>query len=156
MPRKLPIPAHFNPTMVGQVWRVPYEERAAQALEWARTHELKPSGTDKTRVCLLLIDCQNTFCIPEFELFVSGRWGQGAVDDNTRLCRFIYENLPIITEIHATLDTHKAAQIFHSLFWIDEKGEHPTPMTVISVADVETGAWRVNPDVSGVKGNRRL
>ncbi len=152
MPRRLPIPAHFNPATVGQVWRVPYEERAAQALEWARIHELKPSGTDKKRVCLLLIDCQNTFCIPEFELFVRGRSGQGAVDDNTRLCRFIYENLQFITEIRATLDTHKAAQIFHSLFWINEEGEHPTPMTVVSVEDVETGAWRVNPDVTGVKG----
>jgi nicotinamidase-related amidase len=75
-----------------------------------------------------------------------------AVEDNTRLCRFIYENLHVITEIHATLDTHKAAQIFHALFWVNQEGEHPAPMTVISVEDVEAGLWRINPDVSGSAG----
>lgn len=148
----LPIPDYFDPSQVGRVWRVPYQERATQALEWAALHGLTPSATDRTRICLLLIDCQNTFCIPGFELFVGGRSGQGAVQDNTRLCRFIYENLHVITEIHATLDTHKAAQIFHALFWINDKGEHPGAMTVISVEDVETGAWRVNPDVSRFAG----
>ena len=148
----LPIPAHFDPAKVSKVWRVPYEERAAQALEWARLHDLKPAGSDKTRICLLLIDCQNTFCMPGFELFVGGRSGQGAVEDNTRLCRFIYRNLHAITEIHVTLDTHKAAQIFHALFWVNERGEHPAPMTVISVEDVDKGVWRVNPDLSRLTG----
>jgi len=55
---------------------------------------------DKTRICLLLIDVQNTFCIPGFELFVGGQSGSGAVDDNVRLCEFIYRNLGLISELH--------------------------------------------------------
>jgi hypothetical protein len=27
----LPIPSHFDPTKVGEIWRVPYEERAREA-----------------------------------------------------------------------------------------------------------------------------
>ena len=38
-------------------------------------------------------DVQNTFCLPDFELFVSGRSGTGAVDDNRRLCEFIYRHI---------------------------------------------------------------
>ena len=40
--------------------------------------------------CLLLVDVQNTFCIPGYELFVGGQSGNGAVEDNMRLCQFIY------------------------------------------------------------------
>ena len=45
----------------------------------------------------------------------------------------------------ATLDTHAAAQIFHPVFWVDERGEHPAPHTVIRLEDVEGGRYRVNP-----------
>lgn len=159
MPERLPIPAHFDPDRVGQVWRVPYEERAAQAAQWARLHKLTPSGDDKNRICLLLVDCQNTFCIPDFELFVGGKSGFGAVEDNTRLCRFIYENLHLISAIHATLDTHRAVQIFHAVFWINDEGEHPAPLTVITADDVETGSWKVNPAISrfaGMDGHEKV
>ena len=33
---ELPVPEHFDPEGVGEVWRVPYQERAAEAEEWAR------------------------------------------------------------------------------------------------------------------------
>ena len=69
--------------------------------------------TDKLKISLLLVDVQNTFCIPEFELYVGGTSGTGAVDDNRRLCEFIYRNLNMITEICPTMDTHQAVQIFH-------------------------------------------
>ena len=114
--RELPIPDHFEPDAVGQVWRVPYGERAAQAAAWAGGHAIAPAAADDRRVCLLAIDVQNTFCLPDFELFVGGRSGRGAVEDNARLCAFIYRNLASITEIHPTLDTHTAMQIFHPVF----------------------------------------
>lgn len=144
----LPIPNHFDPATVGQVWRVPYQQRAEEAIAWAVDHHIQPAATDQTRVCLLVIDAQNTFCVPDFELFVGGRSGIGAVDDNVRLCEFIYRNLGSITEIAPTMDTHTAMQIFHPFFWVNGAGQHPSPMTMISLEDVETGKWQVNPAVA--------
>ncbi len=146
---QLPIPAHFNSKKVGEVWRVPYQERAAEAEVWAKQHNIKQASSDKTRICLLLIDVQNTFCIPGFELFVGGKSGTGAVEDNQRLCEFIYRNLGAITTIVPTLDTHTATQIFHPIFWINAAGEHPIPAaTSITPADIEQGIWQVNPAVA--------
>lgn len=145
----LPIPAFFNPEEIGEVWRVPYPVRAAQAKTWAKQHNIEPAARDTTRICLLAIDVQNTFCLPQFELFVGGRSGTGAIEDNARLCEFIYRNLGLITEIVPTMDTHAATQIFHPIFWIDEAGENPTPtITTISLDDVQKGIWRVNPEIA--------
>ena len=133
---QLPVPSHFDTQKVGEVWRVPYQQRAVEARNWAKQYNIQPASEDKTRVCLLLIDVQNTFCIPEFELFVGGQSGTGAVDDNVRLCEFIYRNLGVITAIAPTLDTHTAMQIFHPVFWINAAGDHPTP-----AATSITPAW---------------
>ena len=124
---------------------MPYEERAAQAEAWAGEHGIAPSAEDEVRVCLLLVDVQNTFCIPGFELFVGGRSGAGAVADNIRLCEFVYRNLGRITQVVATLDTHRAMQIFHPAWLVDAAGRHPAPYTLVSAEDVERGAWRFNP-----------
>ena len=147
--RQLPIPPHFQPDAVGTVWRVPYQERADEAGVWGRRHQIPPAAADTLRVCLVIVDCQNTFCIPGYELFVAGASGLGAVEDNLRLCLFLYRNLDVITEIVPTLDTHTPAQIFHSLFWVNAAGEHPGPHTAISPEDVETGRWQANPALAG-------
>jgi nicotinamidase-related amidase len=133
---------------------VAYDARAGEAREWAQRHGIEPAASDTRRLCLLLIDCQNTFCVPEFELFVGGRSGQGAVEDNVRLCEFIYRNLGAITEIVPTLDTHTTIQIFHPIFWVNEAGEHPVgAQTVISPDDLEQGVWRVDPDIAEAAEN---
>jgi nicotinamidase-related amidase len=143
---QLPIPHHFQPANVGEIWRVPYQQRSGEARSWAQKHQLRPTAQGNTNVKLLLIDVQNTFCLPDFELFVGGKSGRGAIDDNVRLCEFIYRNLGEIDQIIATMDTHHLHQIFHPIFWIDAAGEHPTPaVTTISPADVVSGKWRVNP-----------
>jgi nicotinamidase-related amidase len=153
----LPIPDFFDPARVGAVWRVPYEERAAQAAGWARSHGLRPAAADRTRICLIAVDVQNTFCIPGFELFVAGRSGRAAVDDNVRLCRFIYRHLNAITQIYPTLDTHTPVQIFHPVFWVNDAGEHPAPYTSLSADDVRRGRWRVNPAAAGrITASHRL
>ncbi|HEY9634628.1 MAG TPA: isochorismatase [Coleofasciculaceae cyanobacterium] len=152
----LPTPPHFDTAKVGEVWRVPYQQRAVEAKDWAKKYNIQPAAEDKTRICLLLIDVQNTFCIPEFELFVSGKSGMGAVEDNVRLCEFIYRNLGVISAIAPTMDTHTAMQIFHPIFWINEAGEHPTPAaTLITPEDIQQGRWKVNPVVANslVNGN---
>ena len=141
---QLPVPKHFNPKRLDQVWRVPYQERATEALAWAKKHAITPAAKDTVRICLMPIDCQNTFCLPDFELFVGGRSGRGAVEDNGRLCEFIYKNLGTITEIDPTLDTHTAMQIFHSVFLVNDQGDHPPPMTLVALDDIENGTWKVN------------
>jgi nicotinamidase-related amidase len=144
---QLPIPQHFQPQTVGEIWRVPYQDRSSAARLWAKQHQLIPTAQTQSNIKLLLIDVQNTFCLPDFELFVGGSSGRGAIEDNIRLCEFIYRNLGEIDQIIATLDTHHLHQIFHPVFWIDEQGEHPTPaVTTISPADVQSGEWRVNPE----------
>jgi nicotinamidase-related amidase len=145
----LPLPRHFDPAIVGKVWQVAYQQRAAEAEAWAKRHQLASTASDLKRVCLLLVDCQNTFCTPGFELFVAGRSGNGAVEDSCRLCEFIYRNLGSITQIIATLDTHSAIQIFHPVFWVDAHGRHPLGgQTVISFEDVRSGKWQINSAIA--------
>jgi nicotinamidase-related amidase len=145
---ELPLPAHFEPSRLGEVWRVPYEDRAREAPEWADEHGIAPAAEDAFRICLLAVDVQNTFCIPDFELFVAGRSGTGAVDDNRRLCEFVYRNLGEITQIFPSLDTHHAMQVFHAIWLVDEQGNHPAPFTLISAEDVAAGRWRLNSAVA--------
>jgi nicotinamidase-related amidase len=146
--RELPLPEHFDPNRVGEVWRVPYEDRAHEASAWADEHGLGLAAEDSFRLCLLAVDIQNTFCIPDFELFVAGRSGTGAVDDNRRLCEFIYRNLGEITKIFPSLDTHHAMQVFHAIWLVDENGDHPAPYTLVSAEDVASGRWRMNSAVA--------
>jgi nicotinamidase-related amidase len=144
----LPLPSHFSPARIGEVWPVPYQARAQEARQWASQYGIRPASKDSFKVCLIAIDVQNTFCIPGFELFVGGRSGNGAVEDNRRLCEFIYQNLGQITQITATLDTHTAMQIFHSIFLVNEQGEHPAPLTLISYDDLLHGKWKFNPAIA--------
>ena len=145
---QLPIPSFFDSDKVDRIWRVPFQQRAAEAKAWAKQHSLQPAAQDRQKIGLLLIDVQNTFCIPEFELFVGGRSGIGAVEDNVRLCQFIYRHLGVITEIAATMDTHTAMQIFHAVFWINDAGEHPPAAITITLEDVQQGRWRPNPAIA--------
>ena len=140
-----PIPPFFDADQVGKVWRVLYEERAKQAGDWALQNGLQPAAAVKSHNWLLLVDVQNTFCIPGFELFVAGRSGIGAVDDNIRLCQFIYRNLGAITTISATMDTHLSQQVFHAIFFVDKAGNHPSPYTNIQARELEMGKWKFNP-----------
>jgi len=141
----LPIPPHFDPNKAGEVWRVPYAELAQKAEQWANYHTIKPASHDRFTICLVAVDVQNTFSIPGFELYVGGRSGTGAIDDNRRLCEFIYRNLDVITQICPTMDTHQVMQIFHPIFLINANGEHPPPFTLISFEDIRNGIWKFNP-----------
>lgn len=148
MKQQLPIPPHFHPGRVGEVWKVDYQPRAAEAAAWAEKHNITPAWQDDPKVALIAIDEQNTFCLPGFELFVGGRSGTGAVDDSRRLCEFIYRNLHRLSKIIATLDTHSAMQIFHPIFLVDEQGRHPTPNTMVSFEDIQSGRWKFNPEIA--------
>lgn len=145
---QLPIPDFFDAARVGEIWKVDYAARADQARKFALQHNLKPASASKERISLMLIDVQNTFCMPGFELFVGGRSGNGAVEDNVRLCEFIYRNLGKLTHIIATMDTHMSQQIFHPIFFVDAEGNHPAPYTDIHLEELQSGKWKFNPALS--------
>ena len=102
-------------------------------------------ASNKTRLEFLIIDPQNSFCHPtEGELFVPG-----ADKDAERLAKLIDKLLYEIDDIHVTLDTHHELDVAHPIFWVNEKGEHPSPFTGISKDDVIKGVWKpFNPKLA--------
>ncbi len=150
----IPCPDFYDPQKVSTVYRVDYAQRSSAAVDYRSRYGIKPASLDIQKNLLLLIDVQNTFCIPEFELFVGGISGRGAVEDNQRLCDFIYHNLGMISDISVTLDTHTVMQIFHPLFFIDGFGNHPSPYTDIQLEDVLVGKWKFNPEIADHLGIR--
>jgi nicotinamidase-related amidase len=140
----LPLPPHWDPARVGEVWRVDYAARYEDAERWRREHGIRPAAQDRFRLALVVVDVQNTFCTPGFELFVAGRSGTGALDDTRRLTEFVYRNLDAITQVVPTLDTHQALQIFHRILLVDEQGNSPEPFTLISAEDVESRRWQID------------
>jgi len=143
----LPLPTHYRPDEVADIRLVNAGEIANQAAAYAKAHGVKPAAGDRVKRSLMMIDEQIDFCSPQGSLFVGGRSGTGAVDDARRLLEWAYINLGSITEMCASMDTHKIMQIFHPQFWSNEQGEHPAPFTMISVDEVEKGIWQVNPGV---------
>lgn len=133
---ELSMPAFYEAQKVGEVYLPRYEDILKEALRARREDNLKPAALDKFRVAVFGIDEQIGFCVPGASLFVPG-----AVDDIRRGCEFIYRNLDKITEVHYSLDTHRAYQIFHQTFWIDENGNHPDPFTLITTDDIKKGKW---------------
>lgn len=82
------------------------------------------------------IDWQNDFVDPKGSLYVNG-----ADQDAHRFAQMILRLKDKITGIHATLDSHQLVHIAHPIWWINSKGEHPNPFTIISLDDVENGIW---------------
>ena len=118
----------------------------------ASSTAIATAADDRFRIALVVVDVQNTFCTPGFELFVAGRSGTGALDDSRRLCEFVYRNLGALTQSVPTLDTHQALQIFHRTCSIDEAG---TPSG--AVHDGHRGGCRRGPlaDQPGGRGGPR-
>lgn len=145
----LPLPAHYD-AKTSEQWGFAPKQSAifTAAADWRKAHNIRPAGSDKTNVHLLLIDVQKDFCFPEGSLYVAGRSGRGAIDDNRRMAEFIYRNLGSITNISTTMDTHFAYQIFFPSFWVDRDGSPLTPYRTITVKDIETGDVRPNPAVA--------
>ncbi len=121
---------------------------AEAAAEWRSAHGIRPAGADETNLHLLLIDVQKDFCLPEGSLYVAGRSGTGAIDDTRRIAEFIYRNLPVLTNVTTTMDTHFAYQIFFPSFWLDAAGDPLTAHRVITSDEIATGAVRPNPAVA--------
>lgn len=140
------LPSFYDPANAAR-WDYRPDEQAIfeEATRWQREYGIRPSSTDRLRIYLLLIDLQKDFCFPEGSLYVGGRSGRGAVEDNDRIARFIYRNLGAITEISCTMDTHYPFQIFSPAFWQDEDGLPPQAHREVTADDVRSGRLRPNP-----------
>lgn len=149
---ELPVPSFFDPQNAEKIYMIDYAAIEKAALEARKKAGIMPAATDSQRITLMGIDLQNTFCLPTAQLFVAGRNGRGAIDDNIRLARFIYKNAGALSNIALTMDTHERFQIFHPAFWVNSKGEYHGPNTTISVEDVEKGVWKVNPEAAALVG----
>jgi len=146
---ELPVPEFYDSANASRWGYAPDQEALLRrAAEWREAYGIGPSAEDSVRVHLVLIDLQKDFCFPEGTLFVGGRSGRGALDDNDRTARFIYRNLASLTEITCTLDTHYPLQIFSPSFWLDENGAVPPAHTEVTVEDLRSGRLRPNPAVA--------
>lgn len=138
----LPLPAFFNPANAALYAYSPNQGAVREsAHDFARQHGIKPVKPTDFKVELAVIDAQKDFCFPEGSLYVGGRSGKGAIDDNARLAAFIYQNLNTLTGITTTLDTHFAFQIFSPSFWTTSDGGPVMPHTMISADEVEKGKY---------------
>jgi nicotinamidase-related amidase len=85
---------------------------------------------------IVAIDPQWDFCDPNGALYVSG-----ADQDMVRLAKMVNRLQHKIDDIHVTMDSHQQLHIAHPWVWVDAKGNHPAPFTLISDEDVERGVW---------------
>lgn len=145
----LPLPPYYDAANARR-WDYNPDQTAlfAHAAAWRRAHAIPPAAQAPNDLHLVLIDCQKDFCFPEGSLYVGGRDGAGALEDNARIAAFIYRNLAAITTITATMDTHTAYQIFSPAFWIDGDGALLPAHTVIHADDIRAGTYRPNPDMA--------
>lgn len=139
------VPSFYDPLNAAR-WG--YDPDPVVLASSARSAGVRPSGGDRFKAHLLLIDLQKDFCFPEGSLYVGGRSGKGAMEDNVRIAEFVYRNVDRITEITCTMDTHFPFQIFFSSFWLDEQGEALPPHTRIATDDVRKGRVRPNPAIA--------
>jgi nicotinamidase-related amidase len=141
---ELPLPDLFTP---GRSADYHYDPEPAAVLAaaraWRSAHGLRPAAEDRDRTILLLVDLQKDFCFPAGALYVGGRGGRGALEDNERVASFLYRNLGRVTATLVTLDSHLPHHIFLPSFWEGAGGEPVEAHRTILAADVRAG--RVRP-----------
>lgn len=146
---ELPVPPSYRPEGASLFsYRPDPAQVVLQAEQWRLAHGLSAAGRDARRVLLLQVDVQRDFCFPEGSLYVGGRSGRGALEDNDRLARFVYRNLHRITEVVSTLDTHFPFQIFFPSFWRDGRGAPLAAHREVRADEVRAGEVVPNPDVA--------
>lgn len=147
---QLPTPQLFDPNNAGDpAYRPDLSLVLRQALEWKEEYRIPSAVRDAIRICMLLIDGQGDFCFkwPFGKLYVGGRSGNGAIDDNRRLAQFVYRYLMRITKIYGTFDLHNLFQIFLPEAWLSKLGNFPNPHQTITteMVDGSNPEFRPNP-----------
>ena len=121
---------------------------ARAAGEWVSRRSIAPTAGDRERTLFLLVDLQKDFCFPEGSLFVGGRSGRGALDDNGRVATFLYRNLDRISATLATLDSHLPHHVFSPSFWVGSGGEPLEAHRVVAAAEVREGRVLPRPELA--------
>ncbi|MCI0565867.1 nicotinamidase [bacterium] len=160
--KTLPLPSFYRAANAEKwEYRPNHRKLVEMSRDWRGDYGIKASATDKKVVTMLVIDGQKDFLFPQGSLYVGGRSGRGAIEDTVRTVEFTYRNMPVITHMRATFDTHFPFQIFSPAFLLDADGKHPQPFTFIvaeedhkkpwmtSVLVFRKGEVRANPDVAG-------
>lgn len=129
----LPIPSFFDQKNASDPNYWPNEGfLMEEAPKWAAKHGVKPAGSAKRKVHMLVIDDQVDFTNPRGSLYVGGRSGTGAIDDDVRLAQFLYRHAGLITDTTFTLDTHFLPfQIFFGSFWVNQEGKQLQSHTLV-------------------------
>jgi nicotinamidase/pyrazinamidase len=65
----------------------------------------------------------------------------GADKDMERVAKMIDEIGDKFYNIHITMDCHHYIDIAHPVTWINSKGNHPDPFTIIETKHVDNGDW---------------
>jgi len=147
--QELPLPPFFDSRNAARHDFAPDQGRLfAAAAEWRKAWRLTPAGADRRNLHLLLIDVQKDFCFPEGSLYVAGRSGRGAIDDTRRIAEFVHRNLPALTNITTTLDTHFAYQIFFPSFWLTKDDAPLGAHREITSEQIESGEVKPDPAVA--------
>jgi nicotinamidase-related amidase len=137
--KELPLPSFYRAEHAARWdYRPDHSALLTAASAHAKQYDIKPAS--KKNVHLLLIDVQKDFCFPEGALYVGGRSGRGAIEDNERIASFIYRNVGNLNTITTTMDTHFAFQIFFPAFWVDGKAHQE-----IATGDIMSGRMMPNP-----------
>ena len=110
--------------------------KLSELLVEAQNEKLRPSAIDPEKILVIGIDFQNDF-MENGSLPVAN-----SHKDVANFTKFIYDNAESISQIAMTIDTHKPYQIFHACWFVNDKGENPTPYTAITAKDIEDGTWR--------------
>jgi len=129
-------PSFYNENDVTKLYTPRYDEIMSEAAEFIKNYNIQAASHDRKKVAMFGIDAQIGFCTPGASLYVPG-----ADKDVNRAIQFIYENIDKITELHYSLDTHYAYQVFHPTFWVDSEGNHPSAYTIITYDDIKNGKW---------------
>lgn len=146
------IPSYYDSSQCGKL-RKPNLDAAVEAgKEFARKNKIKSSANySGPKITLAVIDMQIDFISPD----VGNLCVPGAVADVDRLCRYIYNNVEIINDIDASLDSHYLFQPFHKMNWqagpnpttrtsngkLYQIGDNPEPFTLINLSDLDKGIW---------------
>jgi nicotinamidase/pyrazinamidase len=97
---------------------------------------------------VVCIDDQNDFTNPNGSLFVSGG------DQNVRrAAKMIGRLRDKITEIHVTMDSHHKVDISHPIWWVDDHGNKPGPITGVTLDD--KGVFHFHNFITGAKATGR-
>lgn len=89
-----------------------------------------------SKITMLIID-------PQVDFHPGGSLGiPNANNDAERTAGFILDHLDDIDQIIVTLDSHHRMHIAHSMVWLDENDNHPSPFTEITNQQIRDGVWR--------------